>query len=86
MCTAAVECFQKHIELLIIVIYGKDAIQVEYFILLLLYVVRIIYIYYLYIYLKDFPYLIIDRSMRVIVRYERRSCRNECQQLVSVVM
>ena len=42
MCTAAVECFQKHIELLIIVTYGKDAIQVEYIIII------IIYYYYYY--------------------------------------
>ena len=35
MCTAAVECFQKHIELLIIVTYGKDAIQVEYIIIII---------------------------------------------------
>ena len=64
----------------------KTLYKLNTLLLLLLYVVRIIYIYYLYIYLKDFPYLIIVRSMRVIVRYERRSCRNECQQLVSVVM
>ena len=55
MCTAAVECFQKHIELLIIVTYEKTLYKLNTLLLLLFIIIIIIRfphnLYLLFIYL-----------------------------------